>query len=230
MRKLVGALGTALEHLQSDPGARPASIKTGSVVIAPATAAVPASRKQQVGPNLEARWTPIAANLEHLSLNELAKVTANGQVPVAGWEVTYHKIRKGVDFESMSGEELRAHVLSLSIAPEDDALYNGYYATIKGNDVAHHDPNASGMAAFQGGRVLRGNATATHDGTIRGGTEIRGGRAEYKRKTKGYEAMDAGYWAHVDRIKAEKAAERQRKTDLELAQIDAKLPRKIGEL
>jgi len=254
VRRLVAALGGALDKIMSDPGAAPPRIKTGSVVVSPgsvlafdtmreavaftmpADAVVPADRRREVRPGIEERWTPIPMNLEHLPTAEVLRLTSTGNIPIGGWRVSYHSTRKGVDFDSMTGDEIRAHIMSLSIAPEDDALYNGFYPTIRGNDVAHHDPTKAGMAAFRGGPTIKGNPAydaqgrMTHDGTIRGGKEITGGRAEYKRATKGYEQFDKGYFVHVEKIKKAKQAERDLRRDTQLAKIDAKLPRKIGEL
>jgi hypothetical protein len=103
------------------------------------------------------------------------------------------------------------HIMSLHLGMPDDN-YNGYYPTVPGNDIAHHNPGGRGMDAYRGGSELRGSYELDNNDriiagreVIRGGTEIRGGKAEYAEKTKGLILWDKGTQRDVDRIKKEKA-------------------------
>lgn len=197
-------------------------------------------------------WTPVPRPIE-----SFAELT--GQLPIGEWMLTYHvydahwcdcpqakltvttwddgsvhAIHKDCGRERPSRVEgnIDDHVSSLQLAPEDDSTYNGYYGTIRGNDVAHHDPTATGMRAFQGGDALRAGQPNA-DGSfseIRGGTEIRGGRREWREKTKDYVQMDNGYWKDVDRYAGEVKAQRDRKMALNEEIVHKRLPRKIGEV
>lgn len=259
--RLLGALLEGVDRLSRDPGARHPQLKTGTVIVemaqemaaVPRIAALqaaletklarpryvgaadeipPIGRTVQVAPWIEERWTAVP---KELTDTELWTVAATGIVPIAGWRVTQHVTLKATWMDM--DVEARAEVLmSINAHVEDDAIYNGYYPTIKGDDVAHHEIGQSGMRAFQGGDVIKGNAKFNaagdmiHDGTIRGGTEIRGGRAEWRRKTKNYAMFDKGYFKHVERIRAQKQAEREARQQTEIEKVDALLPRRIGEL
>jgi hypothetical protein len=197
--------------------------------------AVPANRARRLNAFVEERWSAVNATLpEDATLAEVLTFAQNGVIPVIGWRVTQHVAMRR-SFADMTSEEIRQHVLSLQQAP-DDAYLNGYYPTIAGNDVAHYRSGATGMDAHRGGAVVKGqptfdaNGRMTHDGTVRGGTEVRGGRSAYREATKGYEAFGPGWFRDVDKIKADKAAKRNRQTELEIAKRDALLPRSIGEL
>jgi hypothetical protein len=264
VRRLIGAVATAVELLTRDPGSRGVRLKTGRVIIersepryyatfaefAEALLAperfvplgaepVPSGGLREVNQLVEERWTAVPRRLTG-SVAEIAKQLADngGAVPIAGHRVVQSvRVAGKRGFAHLHGEDLRQHLLSIGVQTNDDATYCGYYPTIKGDDVAHHDPTKPGMQAFQGGEALKGrplvvNGKVVHDGTIRGGTEIRGGRAEYRRvlHRNGYEAFDNGYWRDVDRIRARLQAERDARHETELARRDALLPRKIGEI
>lgn len=120
----------------------------------------------------------------------------------------------------LTGQALREHVMSLQQTPEDDATYNGFYPTLLGNDIAHYQEGLEGfgegfrhdMTAHQNGEKMRKVNPdwddPTEDGYLHGGREIRGGRAEHREATKHMIHMDAGYQRDVDRIAAEKKADR----------------------
>lgn len=151
---------------------------------------------------------------------------ANGRVArieaVAGRIVCRDSFGREVEPEVLTATELRARILSLQIAPEDDATYNGYYPTLAGNDIAHYDERAfdaahagfgvrrNDMVEHQGGSAIRkANPAGPGDDYLRGGREIRGGRAEHREATKGLIHAGPGYQRDVDRIAAEKEAERK---------------------
>ena len=234
-----------MEHaLLHDHGYATPTIKTGQVVIAPTrrkslAAAIakhlaperfvaygaeqaPADRVREINDYVEERWIAVPA-----PVRSMAEV-ANGVVPIAGWKVTQHVRYAPQTLDSMSPAELREKLLSIGVQVNDDAQYNGHYSTLRGRDVAHYDESKQGMAAYQGGAVLRGEATATHDGVVRGGREIRGGRTEWKRamKESNCEIWDRGWFKHAERIKAEKAYERKKKHDVRVEQKVKKLPLK----
>ena len=262
-RKLVGLFLGALESTFHEPGMRPPRIKTGAVEIAPfaqqtdherfvasvaatlapprvesITADVPAKRREQISPFVEERWEPVAVSFDpdEVSVEQMAQHLFAGDLPVAHWRVTQHVTIKQ-SWTSLSEVERQEVLQSIGqYHRHEDHIYNGYYPTIRGTDVAHHEPGQPGMKAFQGGRALRGRPSfdadgrMTHDGTIRGGTEIRGGRREYREKTKGYEPMGPGWFAHVERIRAGQQAKRDAEHKTKLEKIDALLPRAIGEV
>jgi hypothetical protein len=125
---------------------------------------------------------------------------------------------------------LDEHVESLNLAPPD-AIYDGYYSTIPGDDVAHLNEGAPGMDEHRGGTVLYGqteldNQNRVIDGRheIRGGTEIRGGRAEWRRKTKGMILWDKGTQADFDKETARKAEERKARNRDRVAKKLAEAP------
>jgi hypothetical protein len=245
MRKLIAGLALGLDAALTDKFAlRHATLKTGSVVIFPskqrqrdlaaiiekqlaapryvdvAAEAPPAERVRAINAFIEERWTAVPKAYQGTRAEVMAAVMADGGVPaIAGWKVTQHVRYAGRSFATMSPAEVQEHLLSLQIAPEEDR-YAGYYATIKGNDVAHLD-----------GKVLRGKATATHDGVIRGGTEIRS-RAHLKRvmKERGYGVWDKGWQRETDRIESRKQQERKERFDVIKEKADKSLPRLLGEL
>jgi hypothetical protein len=125
---------------------------------------------------------------------------------------------------------LDEHVESLNLAPPDE-MYDGYYPTLPGSDVAHINQGAPGMDEHRGGRTLYGqpeldNQNRVIDGRheIRGGTEIRGGRAEWKRKTKGMILWDTGTQADFDKENARKAEERKARNRDRVARKLAEAP------
>jgi len=129
---------------------------------------------------------------------------------------------------------LDEHVESLVLAPPDE-IYDGYYPTIPGNDVAHINEGAPGMDEHRGGKALYGqteldNQNRIIDGCheIRGGTEIRGGRSEWRRKTKGMILWDRGTQADFDKIKARQAEERKARNRERVAKKLAEAPPSIG--
>jgi hypothetical protein len=214
----------------------------------------PKNRIRVLSPSVEEHWEAVP---EKIPFGDPIPMT----VPIAGFRVTQHvreqhctcdgakfeqrsdgliHVRCGRPAKSRVQGEIAEHIMALQIAPEEDALYCGYYPGIKGNDPLHHDPTKTGMAAWQGGDIVRakyepargdGVWRATNDGTpIRGGTEIRGGRREYREKTKGYYHWDSGTQAHLDRIDAGKKAERAKQFEVNQEKAHAQLPRKLGEL
>lgn len=252
--KLAKALVSGVEHaLLYDHGMAIPKIKTGQIVVAPQRkpdlAAViekhlapdrvvqygaeeaPADRVRVVNDFIEEHWTAVPAKVTNMA------DVANGVVPIAAWKVTQHVRYQARSFAHMTGDEIRQHVLSLNQGIPDES-YTGFYPTIAGNDVAHHDPTKQGMAAYQGGPALRGHATydkqgrMTHDGVIRQGTEIRGGRAELRRvlKAKNYGEWDTGWQKHAERIAAEKKAAMKARHEVEREIASKKLPQKLGEI
>lgn len=255
VRKVAEAIVTGVERLLRDPGMNAPAIRTGQVIIEQMTplnrvamlqralesklapehyvnhgpdVAVPAGRVRQVAPWIVEEWEAVPAALDDAGMYEAAMT---GVVPTAGWRVRQRVTLKQTWVDMNPAE--RAEVLqSINGQVDEDAIYNGYYPTIKGNDVAHHDPTQQGMRAFQGGAVIKGNPSADgiHDGTIRGGTEIRGGRREYRERTKNYVTYGPGYWEHVERIRAELQAKRDKFHRIAMEKADASLPRQLGEL
>lgn len=260
LRKAAVVIVEGVERLLHDPGAVAPSIKTGQVIVGverrPARSRfevlrasveqalkpdrfvaentldashVPPSRRRAVGPFVEEVWEAVPAALDDAGMFQVA---ATGIIPIAGYNVRQVVTLKQT-WDDMSAAQRQETLQSIGqYHRHEDVIYNGYYPTIKGNDVAHHDPDATGMAAFQGGAVIRGNPSADghHDGTIRGGTEIRGGKREWREKTKNYYEFGPGYFADVERIKAARQHKLNERHRIELEKIDALLPRKIGEL
>jgi len=260
LRRLIGALFSALDLGMRDPGTRGVRLKTGSVLVVPGQtvrvtlgsiveatlaperfvpvgeAVPPAGGTREISRFVEERWVAVPKSLTG-SIVEIALQVSNGVIPIEGYRVTQHVRASTTGFAHLHGEELRQHLLSLGVQTKDDETYSGYYPTIQGNDVAHHDPTQPGMRAFQGGETLKGrplvvNGKVVHDGTIRGGTEIRGGRAEYNRviRQKDYVQFDNGFTRDADRIRAEQKAKREARQAIAVEKRDALLPRKIGEL
>lgn len=205
----------------------------------------PLHRWRIVDGNVLERWEAIERKVNSRDLATIALIAGNDRV--LGWHVTRLPVPSSakvarievVDGEvvcldgfgrrvasrTLEGPELRDHVLSLQLAPEDDATYNGYYPTLPGNDIAHYDERAfdaahrgfgvkrSDMAEHQGGepirKVNRDENDPNDDGYLRGGREIRGGRAEHREATKGMIHMGPGFQAHHDRLVRERAAEKK---------------------
>ena len=129
---------------------------------------------------------------------------------------------------------LDEHVESLMLAPPDE-MYDGYYPTIPGNDIAHFNEGAPGMEEHRGGKALYGsteldNQDRVIDGRheIRGGTEIRGGRAEWRRKSKGMIEWDAGTQRDFDKEKAREAEARKARNREMIAKKLAEAPPSLG--
>lgn len=195
----------------------------------------PLHRWRIVDGNVVERWEPVERRCNSSDLATIALLA--GQDRVIGWNVVrlplprqarvariaiegdevvaYDGFGRRVKIEPGAGKEFREKLLSLQLAPEDDATYNGFYPTIPGNDVVHYndakDPGRwrNDMAEHQGGEAYR-NPT-TPDGLLRGGKEIRGGRRERRELAKAHNLIevDAGFGRDVDRIAAEKKAKRQ---------------------
>jgi hypothetical protein len=243
--KLIKALVRGVEHaLLHDHGYASPKIKTGQVVLAPSrhkslavaiakhlaperfvaygAEEAPAQRVREINEYVEERWVAIPAPIANMAQ------VANGIVPIAGWKITQHVRYAPQTLDAMSPEERQEKLQSIGVQTNDDAVYSGFYPTLRGRDVAHYDESKQGMAAYQGGAALRGEATATHDGVIRGGREIRGGRTEWKKamKESNCEIWDRGWFKHADRIKAEKAYERKKKHDVRVEMKVKKLPMK----
>ena len=208
----------------------------------------PLHRWRIVDGNVLERWEAIERKVNSRDLATIALIAGGDRV--LGWHVTRLPVpssakvsritvedgrvvcRDGFGREvtprTLTGTELREHVLSLQIAPEDDATYNGYYPTLPGNDIAHYDERAfvlgrdaagsgrTDMAEHQGGEaILKANPERDEAGNVvgdpylRGGREIRGGRAEHREATKGMIHMGPGFQAHHDRLVKERAAEKK---------------------
>jgi hypothetical protein len=122
------------------------------------------------------------------------KLTAEGIHAQCGRK--YVNLQAFYDSEEQRPIGIAERVRSLHIQVDEDAIYNGSYPTIPGNDVAHHDRNARGMAAFQGG-----DAILKPDGTPVRCKEIRHGRREHREVTKGLEHIGSGTFAELDKNK-----------------------------
>ena len=188
------------------------------------------------------RWDPIERKVNSRDLATIALIAGNDRIlgwhvvrlpmpskgrvakieVVAGTIVCRDSFGREVEPEVLTGEELRARILSLQIAPEDDATYNGYYPTLPGNDIAHYDQRPfdaahrgfgvrrNDMLEHQGGAAIRkANPAFEGDDYLRGGREIHGGRAEHREATKGMLHAGPGFQRDVDRIAAENEAKRK---------------------
>lgn len=188
------------------------------------------------------RWDPIERKVNSRDLATIALIAGNDRIKgwwvvrlpmpskgrvakieaIAGRIVCRDSFGREVEPETLTAAELRDRILSLQIAPEDDATYNGYYPTLPGDDIAHYDERAfvvgkdgagsgrSDMAEHQGGAAIRkANPAFPGDDYVRGGREILGGRAEHREATKGMIHMGPGYQRDVDRIASEKEAKRK---------------------
>lgn len=129
---------------------------------------------------------------------------------------------------------LDEHIESLTLAPPDE-MYNGFYPTLPGNDVAHINPGAPGMDEHREGKALMGSVRLDNQNNvigdaqpIRGGKEIRGGRAEHRRSTKGLIAWDSGTQAHLDRLKSQEENARKAKNRERVEKILAQAPPSAG--
>jgi hypothetical protein len=129
---------------------------------------------------------------------------------------------------------LDEHIESLMLAPPDE-MYDGYYPTIPGDDIAHINEGAPGMDEHRGGKALFGSTELDNQGRIidgrheiRGGTEIRGGRAEYRAKTKGMIQWDAGTQRDFDKQKAREAEARKARNKDRIARKLAEAPPSLG--
>jgi hypothetical protein len=245
LRRIGAALVEATSRLLSRPSDPPPRYKTGAVVVEQAPSSVlherfveagaeqpPADRSRMMTPYVREEWEAVPQDLGDVPMHALAAAVSNGVVPLAGWRVRQVFVAPARTWTSLNAYERSEVLISIGQGQRhEDHIYNGYYPTIKGNDVAHHDPKKAGsMEAFQGGSVLKGRATKTHDGTIRGGTEITQGKRQYREATKNYVEVGPGYFAHVERIRAAKQAERDRQHKIAVEKQDALLPRRIGEI
>lgn len=129
---------------------------------------------------------------------------------------------------------LDEHIDSLTLAPPDE-IYNGFYPTLDGNDIAHHNNGARGMDEHREGRALMGSARLDNLNNvvgeaqqIRGGKEIRGGRAEHRRATKGLISWDSGTQGHLDKLKSQEADKRKAKNRERVEKIMAQAPPSAG--
>ena len=199
-------------------------------------------------------WTPIP---RPLALHEIG-LAANGQIPIGSWRLTYHVYSPEwctcpramltphqhglfhVDCGRLKKSKVEGafdeHVRNLHMQTRDDEIYNGYYPTIPGNDIAHFNPHERGMAQHQGGEpILKYNPEILPNGKIadpylRGGTEIRGGRAEHKRLTKDATELGPGSTKEWEKRQAEKKAKQKASDRLKVEKIIQRGPRQIGEL
>lgn len=219
----------------SKPGPVPALPEDVRRFVPKGEAAPPLHRWRIVDGNVLERWEAVE---KHVNSSDFATIALlAGQDRVIGWNVVrlplpadaavarlviegdtvraYDRFGRLIpELQHLTGEQLREHVLSLSLAPEDDTTFNGYYPTLPGNDIAHYRPGIEGygkwrsdMSAHQGGEAIRNRTT--EDGYLRGGREIRGGRAEHREATKGMHHIDDGYQRDVDKIKAGIEAKRK---------------------
>lgn len=164
-----------------------------------------------VSPYIEEAWTPVYSVVEGDSFNAI--VANAGQRRLLGWNVVqsvrapycdctkarFEKAADGAYIHAACGrsqralapEELVEQVRQQHIAPEDDRLYNGMYATIGGHD--QNDPKSW----------------------------ITGGRAEYNRviKERGLILWDAGHQKNIDDKIAQKAAARKAKLEVDKAKF-----------
>ena len=239
-------LGSWWDAVMAGPGPVPALPESVRRFVPRGEEQPPLHRWRIVDGNVLERWEAIERKVNSRDLATIALIAGNDRVLC--WHVTRLpmprsakvarlEIRAGVvvwldalgrvieEPRTMTGTELREHVLSLQLAPEDDATYNGYYPTLPGNDIAHYDERAydaahrgldvrrNDMAEHQGGAAMRkanpDPNDPTDDGYVRGGREIRGGRAEHREATKGMIHMGPGFQRDVDRIAAEKEAKRK---------------------
>jgi hypothetical protein len=124
------------------------------------------------------------------------------------------------------------HVRDLHISAMSDDDFNMFYPTLPGNDIAHYDRAKEGTAdAFRGGDILYGQPDAKgvrHP--VRGGREIRHGRREHREATKNMHYLSSGWAAHLDRIKAEKKAEQDKRRRQLSEKIAARWPDHFGEV
>lgn len=196
-------------------------------------------------------WTPIPRKLAAHEIH----LAANGQIPVGSWRLTYHVYAPEwctcptarlaphphglfhADCGRLKKPKVEGafdeHVRSLQFQVDDEAIYNGYYPTLPGQDIAHVNPGAKPgtMAHHQGGEAIRlYNPPPGADPYLRGGTEIRGGRAEHRQRTKGMLELGPGAQKDIDRATAEKKAKQKQATRLTLEKTLQKGPRQIGEL
>lgn len=216
---------------------------------------VPAHRLRQLrfsdGRIVYEVWTPIPRKLAAHEIH----LAANGSLPIGSWRLSYHVYSP--EWCTCSRATLQSHphglihpecgrlkkpkvegsfadhVLSLQMQTNDEAIYNGYYPTIPGDDIAHVNPAAhpGTMAHHQGGQAIRKyNPEGPGDEYVRGGTEIRGGRAEHRRRTKDMVELGPGAQKDFDRADAEKKAKKKQAARLKLERVIQKGPRQIGEL
>jgi len=130
------------------------------------------------------------------------KLSADGTHAQCGRK--YVNLKAFYDPEEQRPIGIAERVRSLHIQVDEDAIYNGSYPSLPGNDVAHHNPDARGMAAFQGGEIIR-----KPDGTPVRCKEIRHGRREHREATRHLEHVGSGTFAELDKNKRrfkEKAA------------------------
>lgn len=119
------------------------------------------------------------------------------------------------------------HVASIHIQAKQDESYNGFYPTMKGDDVIRLPEKPEkfmrvlgpheGKIAVSGDHYDVNGRLIAKGQVMRGGKEITGGRREYREHLKAtrFEPVDSGYQAHVDRnAKARKA---KQKRDIEHA-------------
>lgn len=185
-------------------------------------------------------WTRVPKPVE--TAEEMASAS-QGVLPIAGWKITYHLFEPrwcecpkarlehvthedgsthlmhpgcGREREPRVDGPMDEHVMSLQLAPEDDATYNGTYPTLPGDDVVHFTDGKKGMEAHRGDPVKRANPLVINGKVVepylRGGTHITGGRAEHRRRTKGMIHLGPGYTKDIEKIQAAKEA--KKKADL----------------
>lgn len=219
---------------------------------------VPAHRLRQLrfadGRIVYEVWTPVprALGAEEIHL------AANGLLPIGKWRLSYHiyspqwctcpRARLRTHPAGLIHPEcgrlkkprvegsFADHVRSLQLQTRDDEIYNGYYPSLPGNDIAHFNPHGKGMAAHQGGdpiplinppRLPNGKI---EDPYLRGGTEIRGGRAEHRRRTADATELGPGSTKEWQKQEAEKKAKQKTADRLKVEKTIQLGPRKIGEL
>lgn len=193
-----------------------------------------------------ALWTPIPRNLEDLPVVEVIRLTGNGDIPVAGWRITYHHwdghwcecsqatyINTPVGLHHPECGRLRqprGTPGKVNIGAMQDDDYNGFFPTIRGTDPAHWDPNKKGMDAWRGGPVMYGQPDENGRRYPVTGREISGGRREYREATANYYHYDSGFFRDIDRTRAEAQERRDENFALDQERADKQLPRKLGEI
>lgn len=194
------------------------------------------------------RWVPVTHTDPSASIFQLAAMRT------IGWKVQQERIDPYCDCHNPTCEYVYGHLVhrecnrplpprsqtdadlidnisTLSLQLNDDALYNGFYPTLPGNDVAHFNPSGKGMGKFQGGQILYGQPDENgvrHP--VRGGREIRHGRREHREATRYMHHLGPGSMAWFEQKRKEREEARKRDLALRKERLTAALPRKIGEL
>lgn len=215
-------------------------------------AKVPSDRKRIVSATVEEVWSPVYASVHGDDVASVFRALAGGMPAQTGWVVAQvtrsatcdcpgakmtstdeglvhlacarPHTRVGVEHV----EDFAEHIQSLTMVTGDSEIYNGFYGTLPGNDVAHHNADAKGMDRFREGMAIKN--TSLVEGVLRGGTEIKGGRAEHRRQTKGMIEVGPGYMRDIEKIQAAKKAKKVAENRMKIERIVAQAPIKFNEL